>query len=223
MAPRIKKEKEKEKGKASCIAALTPQALAMRAKRKIEEVQKDHPWLVDYYNKHVKKSRTQSNDTKQEFLEHLLSCTDISSSPFFMRIHEDIGEKEDANKAKWLSWTVLLGKEPEEVLRLSIKQGKIQTRPSELLNHDDPETASLAAEYKLQYRYAIDHETDRWIERSVLQKSDDTKPVDQEQKELDEKTKELIKQHEAGCKALRMFRMQEDDMQGRVNALAANK
>ena len=63
MAPKIKQEKEK--GKASCIAALTPQALAMRTKRKIEEVQKEHPWLSDYYNKHVKKSRTQSNTQKQ--------------------------------------------------------------------------------------------------------------------------------------------------------------
>ena len=63
MAPKIKKEKEK--GKASCIAALTPQALAMRAQRKNEEVQKEHPWRSDYYNKHVKQSRTQSNAAKQ--------------------------------------------------------------------------------------------------------------------------------------------------------------
>ena len=56
-----------------------------------------------------------------------------------------------------------------------------------------------------------------------MQKSDDTKPVDQEQKQLDEQSAELIKQHEAGTKALRMFRMQEDDLQGRVNSLAANK
>ena len=152
-----------------------------------------------------------------------MSCTDVSSSPFFQKIHEDIGEKEGANKAKWLSWTVLLSKEPEQVLRLANKQGKIQTRPSELLDHDSPETADLDPEYKLQYRYAVDHEIDRWIERSVLQKSDDTKPVDQEQKKLDDLTHELVKQHEAGTKALRMFRMQEEGMQSRVNALAANK
>eukprot|EP00974_Lingulodinium_polyedra_P066360 6422279-Lingulodinium_polyedra.AAC.1 len=74
-----------------------------------------------------------------------------------------------------------------------IKQGLIKTRPHQLLNHDDPATKELEPEYQLQYKYSIDSDVEKVVQRDMVEKGTDRMPSMEEEADSEINIKDLLK------------------------------
>ena len=121
------------------------------------------------------------------------------------------------------TWKQLKEYEDESVIALSISQGKIETRPSIKLDHDDPETKKLAPELQKEYRYVVQSETSENFCKGELTKIDDTKPVDHEAAEKEKKHENYKETMAAASRCIRSYKQQKEDIEHRLNGFKDNE
>ena len=62
-------------------------------------------------------------------MDNLLADQGLENA-FFKKLHTTLHVKEEETQGEWLSWTALLKVESEAVIMLSLKQKKMERRPS---------------------------------------------------------------------------------------------
>ena len=85
-------------------------------------------WVRGYYMGKIRWQKTETSAAKKEFLENLLSEQGLENA-FFKKLHTTLHVKEEETEGQWLSWTALLKVESEAVIKLSLKQKKMERRP----------------------------------------------------------------------------------------------
>ena len=138
-----------------CVNGLSGKALANKVKQKLD---KSLRWLRDYYNGKLKWDKTASIDKKQEFIKELINCVDPSKSEVFQKLYSTIRPDESGQKGRWTTWKKMCGHEDEEVLKLSLEQGKIIKRLHARLDHRALSTATLKETLRYAYKFVEDYE-----------------------------------------------------------------
>lgn len=128
MAPKGKKAAHAAKVKTEglCIKGVTGKELTNKIARTLPKFPQ---WVRDYYAGKIRYQKTADSKSKQEFLENLLSGEGMESQ-FFKRLHETLHETSESTEAEWLSWTAITKVESEAVIKLSLKQHKMERRLS---------------------------------------------------------------------------------------------
>ena len=231
MSKVIKKEKQPAKPSLPpCLASLGPQAAAMRIRRQIEKLsataeggKEANTWLNDYYKNKISSMKSSKNADKQKNLHELMNATDLASSEFFQRIRRDVVTESDRTTGTWMSWKQVLDLEHESVAKLSLAQGRLQSRPSSQLDHSKPETKELPEELQLEYRYVVQQDIMDVSKSSEIQKSDSSKPVDSVAVGKDEAAKKRADIVERAQKTSRMWGAQSKDIETRLGQYADNE
>ena len=104
-----------------CVNGVSGKALANKVKRTLD---RSPCWLRDYYNGKLKWDKTAKNQRKQEFIKELTNTVDPSKSEFFQELYSTIHMDGSVQKGCWTTWKKMCEHEDEEVLKLSLEQGK---------------------------------------------------------------------------------------------------
>ena len=60
-----------------------------------------------------------------------------------------------SDDTEWLSYHQVLANDTEDVIEVMVETGKLTTRPSKRLDHDNPLTHNLEPKKRLQYKWVL--------------------------------------------------------------------
>ena len=107
--------------------------------------------IRDFYNGNLKFKKGAAASKTKEFVEALMSGEGMMN-PYFKQLERTIHSTNEEKASTWLSWRSVTSVEGESVIALAIVQGRIITRPSEHLDHNDVRTSEIDPKEQLEYK-----------------------------------------------------------------------
>ena len=213
-----------------CLEGMKPNAVANKVKRKIDQLSAADPeskakgaWLRQYYDSTIAKQKSTKSEEKAKFLNELMNATNLKESPFFERLRRDYYKESDIAQATWLSWKQVLMQEDEDVIEMSIAQGKIEVRDSIKLDHTAEETKQLPLAKRREYRYVTESEVIESARMGELSMKDNTVLVDKVAEAQTKKKEALSAVLTTAQRTMRAYKQQREDIEMRLNGYDGNE
>ena len=176
-----------------------------------------------YYEGGLKNQKAAKSQEKFEFMKQVLQ-NDFKGS-YFERIERLVHTDAQKTVKTWMSWKQITDLDGVRLVRLGVKQNKIEVQLSEDLDHDDPDTAELDEEERMQYRKVdrIDEETTATVNQGS-RSADDPEQVDIDMVDQEADEKEEAKKRACVIrKTHTLFSTQQIDIKSRLDKFKDTK